>query len=84
MAHKSGKNLINWNRLKKFMQVGVVLLCMYTNFGGRGFSSFRDIATFKNSQISLSEHAWHEVLIINFIHYKDNNERRLLKATYIR
>ena len=80
----SSKNLIDRNWLKKFMQVGIDVTCMYTNFGGCGFSGFGDIATFKNSQISLSEHAWHEVLIINFIHYKDNNERRLLKATYIR
>ena len=26
---------------------------MHTNFGGRGYSGFGDIATFKNSQISL-------------------------------
>ena len=29
--------------------------CMYTNFGGRDISSFRDIVTLKNSQFSLSE-----------------------------
>ena len=50
------KNLIYWNRLKKFMQVGVNVTCMYTNFGGWSFSNFGDIATFKNSQISLSDH----------------------------
>ena len=50
------KNLIDWNWLKKFMQVGVDVKCMYTNFGGRGISSFGDIATFKNGQISLSGH----------------------------
>ena len=43
----SSKNLIDRNRLKKFMQVGVDVTCMYTNFGGRGLSTFRDIATFK-------------------------------------
>ena len=52
----SSKNLINRNRLKKFMQVGVNVTCMYISFGGRGLSSFRDIATFKNGQISLSGH----------------------------
>ena len=52
----SSKNLIDWNRLKKFMQVGVDVKCMHINFGGRGFSGFGDIATFKNGQISLSDH----------------------------
>ena len=31
------------NRLKKFMQVGIDVKCMHTNFGGRSFSGFRDI-----------------------------------------
>ena len=52
----SSKNSIDWNRLKKFMQVGIDVKCMYTNFGGHGFSGFGDIATFQNGQISLSEH----------------------------
>ena len=52
----SSKNLIDRNRLKKFMQVGVNVTCMYTNFGGCSFSNFRDIATFKNGQFSLSDH----------------------------
>ena len=51
----SSKNLMNRNRLKKFMQVGVGVTCMHTNFGGRVFSGFGDIATFKNGQISLSD-----------------------------
>ena len=42
----SSKNLIDRNRLKKFMQVGTDIKCMYTNFGGHGFSSFGDITTF--------------------------------------
>ena len=42
----SSKNSINRNRLKKFMQVGIDVKCMYTNFDGHGFSSFGDIATF--------------------------------------
>ena len=52
----SSKNLIDRNRLKKFMQVGIDVTCMHTNFGGRDLSGFGDIATFKNGQISLSDH----------------------------
>ena len=33
----SSKNLIDRNRLKKFMQVGIDVTCMHTNFGGCGF-----------------------------------------------
>ena len=36
----SSKNLIVWNRLKKFMQVGVDVTCIDTNFGGRDLSGF--------------------------------------------
>ena len=52
----SSKNLIDRNQLKKFMQVGIDVKCMYTNFGGQSLSGFGDTATFKNSQISLSDH----------------------------
>ena len=52
----SSKNLIDRNRLKKFMQVGIDVTCMYTNFSGRGLSGFGDTATLKNGQISLSTH----------------------------
>ena len=52
----SSKNLIDRNRLKKFMQVGIDVTFMDTNFGGRGLLGFGDIATFKNCQISLSDH----------------------------
>ena len=52
----SSKNLINRNWLKKFMQVGVDVTCIYINFGGRDLSSFGDTATLKNSRISLSTH----------------------------
>ena len=52
----SSKKLIDQNWLKKFMQVGVNVTCMYTNFGGCSLSSFGDIATFKNGQFSLSDH----------------------------
>ena len=52
----SSKNLIDRNWLKKFMQVGIDVTYMYTNFGGRGLSSFGDTATLKNGQISLLTH----------------------------
>ena len=46
----SSKYLIDRNWLKKFMQVGVDVKCMHTNFSWCGLSGFRDIATFKNGQ----------------------------------
>ena len=52
----SSKNLVDRNRLKKFMQVRIDELCMCTNFGGCCLSGFGDTATLKNSQISLSDH----------------------------
>ena len=57
----SSKNLIIWNWLKKFMQVGINVTCMYTNFGGHGFSDFRDITTFKNGQISHLDHGHQKI-----------------------
>ena len=51
----SSKNLIDQNRLKKFMQIGMDVTCMHTNFGGRDISSFGDNVTLKNSQFSLLE-----------------------------
>ena len=50
----SSKILIDRNRLKKFMHVGIDVKFMHTNFGGRDFFGFGVIATFKNGQISLS------------------------------
>ena len=38
----SWKNSIDRNRLKKFMQVGIDVKCMYTSFGGCGLSGFGD------------------------------------------
>ena len=52
----SSKNLIDRNRLKKFMQVEIDVKFMYTNFGRCDPSSFEDTATIKNGQISLSTH----------------------------
>ena len=56
IVHGHQKNLINRNRLKKIMQVGVDVTCMYTNFSGRDLSSFGDTATLKNGQISPSDY----------------------------
>ena len=52
----SSKNLIDQNRLKKFMHVGIDVTCMYTDFGGCDLSGFGDTGTLKNGQISLSDH----------------------------
>ena len=52
----SAKKLIDWNQLKKFMQVGVNVTCMHTNFGRWSPFGFGDFSTFKNGQISLSDH----------------------------
>ena len=37
---------------QKFMQVGIDVTYMHSNFSGRGLSSFGDSAAFKNGQIS--------------------------------
>ena len=52
----SSKKLIDRNQLKKILQVGVDVTCIYTNFGGHDLSGSGDTATFKNGQISLSDH----------------------------
>ena len=41
------KNLIDRNRLKKFMQVGIDVKFMHASFDGCGLSCFGDIATFQ-------------------------------------
>ena len=41
----SSKNLIDQNRLKKFMQVGKDVKFMHTDFGGCDFFGFGDMAT---------------------------------------
>ena len=38
----SWKNLIDRNQLKKFMQLGIDVTCMHTDFGGRGLFGFGD------------------------------------------
>ena len=55
-THFNIKNRIKENQLKKFMQVGVDVKFMHTKFGGHGLFGFGDIATFKISQISFSDH----------------------------
>ena len=52
----SSKNSMDQNRLKKFLQVGIDAKCMHTNFGGCDLFGFGDTDTFKNGQISLSDH----------------------------
>ena len=54
----SSKNLIDRNRLKKFMHVGIDVKCMCTNFGGRDLSGFGDTTTLKNGQFSLFYSPW--------------------------
>ena len=51
----SSKNLIDRNRLKKFMQVWIDVTCIHTNFGGCDLFGFGDTATLKNGQFSLSD-----------------------------
>ena len=51
------KNSIDWNQLKKFMQVGINVTCMYISFGGRGFSGFGDMAIFQK-QPNFPFRAW--------------------------
>ena len=43
----SSKNLMNRNRLKKFIQLGVNVTCMYISLGGCGLADFGDIDTFQ-------------------------------------
>ena len=43
----SPKNLIDRNWLKKFLQVGIDVKCMYTNFGGCGLYGFGDTGSLK-------------------------------------
>ena len=59
------KNLINRNRLKKFLQVGIDVECMHANFGGCGLSGFRDkislwsikVEKFNRSELAQKIHA---------------------------
>ena len=61
----SWKNSIDRNRLKKFMQVGIDVKCMYTSFGGCGLSGFGDkislrsikVEKFNRSELAQKIHA---------------------------
>ena len=61
----SSKNLIDRNWLKKFMQVGIDVRFIHTNFGGCGLSSFRDkislwsivMENFNRSELAQKIHA---------------------------
>ena len=57
----SSKNLIDWNWLKKFMQVGIDVTCMYTNFGGCDLFSFGDTATFKMANFPFPVHGHQKI-----------------------
>ena len=43
----SSKNLTVQNWIKKFMQVGIDVKCMHTNFDGHGLSGFRELSHFR-------------------------------------
>ena len=61
----SSNNLIDWNWLKKFMQLGVDVTCMHTSFGGHGLSGFGDkislwsikVEKFNRSELAQKIHA---------------------------
>ena len=59
------KNLINRNQFKKFLQVGVNITCMHTNFDGWSLSGFEDkislwsikVEKFNRSELAQKIHA---------------------------
>ena len=57
---------------QKFMQVGIDVKCMHTNFGGRSLSSFGDIATFKNGLISPS------IVHGQTVKMRENNHKKII------
>ena len=59
---------------QKIIQVEVNVLCMHTNFDGCRHSSFIDIATFKNGQISLSDHGLKSMVIKKFNNLESANK----------
>ena len=64
----SSKNLIDRNRLKKFMQVGTDVKYMHTNFGGHDVSGFGDIAISKTAKfpfLSMDYSPWSSKNVIN-------------------
>ena len=62
------------------MQLGIDVKCMHTDFGGYVSSSFGDIVTLKNAQISLSDHGyspWSSKILI------DRNQLKKLMQVWI-
>ena len=59
---------------------------MHTNFDGHGFIGFRDIATFKNGQISFSDHyiysPWSQRKILAF--FESSNISEIKEAMLIK
>ena len=51
---------------KNFLQVGLDVTCMYTDFSGHSPFSFGDTITLKNGQISLSDHGPKSMIIKKF------------------
>ena len=49
----SSKNIIDRNRLKKFMQIGIDVTCVCTNFDGGDLFGFRDITSKKRPNFPL-------------------------------
>ena len=49
------------------MLVGIDVKCMHTNFGECSLSGFGDIATFKNGQISLSDHGLYVLYMYMYV-----------------
>ena len=73
------KNVIDRNRLKKFMQVGIDVKCMHTDFGGRSrsFFGFGDVATFQKRP-NFPFEAW------TIVHGSKGKFGRFLKYQYLR
>ena len=71
----SSKNLINRNWLKKFMQVGIDVKCMFTNFGGCDPSGFRDMVT-SQKRPNFPFGAWTSKILINWNRLKNSCKYR--------
>ena len=69
------KNLIDQNWLKKFMQIRIDVTCICTNFGGCDLSSFGDIVTLKNDQISLSDHGLYKSMVIKKFNQSESAQK---------
>ena len=66
----SPKYLINWNQLKKFMQVWIDVKCRYIDFGGRDLYGFGDILvlskTAKFPLLTMDYSPWSPKNLINW------------------